>query len=114
MVKGGLSRSMLRIHDHKLLRAVTKIVAIPKTRVLLKPMRGYLRLIYTSFRSSNPATPSLRSAVHSIGGRIVFFGGPNPDDRQGRERQHQKHCSPGAERPSATDFGIFVFHFASS
>src|SRR5882757_6692716 len=73
MVESRLTRSVFGIDDDELLRAITKIIAIPKTCILLEPMRCDLPLIHSPLESTEPAPASLRSAIHPVGGGIIFI-----------------------------------------
>src|SRR5580765_8507922 len=62
VIKRGLSRSLLRIHEDKLLPAASEVVLIPEPGVLREPMRCHLRFVHpfdSPTKASEAATPLL-------------------------------------------------------
>src|SRR5215472_10365323 len=74
MVKGGPASALLRIDENKLLCATFQIVAIPETRVVVKPMRINTGLVDAALRPAESAAPLLGGRVGLVCGRGLFLG----------------------------------------
>src|SRR5258708_7186372 len=98
MIESQLTRSVFGIDDDELLRAIAEIIAIPKTCILLKPMRCDLGLIHSSFGSTEAASAS---AIHPVCRRIVFVSrGPWLRHLNDKRRKHS--CESRIGPPHST------------
>ena len=62
MIERRFPRARHRIHQHKLLRTIAQIIAIPKPRIVSKPVGNNLRLVNSRRRKIAPA-PRLRLRI---------------------------------------------------